>query len=181
MNTFFRRQLTRYAQYHCSSENCVLHWLGVPAIFFAVLVFLAVLQVSIGGISIAIGTLLLIPAVTLWVALDVGVGSALVVTIIPLAAGAEWLGRSAGVTLVLLIGSALFVTGWLSLVVGHAVFEGRKPAFIDDLSLMFIGPMFLVAKALVALGLRPDLAGCFGAPHARQTQSNGRGIRKSVG
>jgi uncharacterized membrane protein YGL010W len=181
MNTFFHRQLARYAQYHCSNENCMLHWLGIPAIFFAVLAFLAVLQVSIGGVSIAIGTLLLIPAVMLWVALDVGVGSALLVMIIPLAAGAEWLARSTGVALVLLIGSAVFIGGWLSLIVGHAVFEGRKPAFIDDLSLMVIGPMFLVAKALVALGWRPDLAGCFGAPYARQIQSNGRGIRKSVG
>ena len=41
---------------------------------------------------------------------------------------------------------------------GHAVFERRRPAFVDDLSQTLIGPMFVVAKMLVRLRMRPDLA-----------------------
>jgi uncharacterized membrane protein YGL010W len=51
----------------------------------------------------------------------------------------------------------LFFVGWAFQLIGHAVFEGRKPAFMDDLSHTLIGPMFVVAKVLVRLGLRRDL------------------------
>jgi uncharacterized membrane protein YGL010W len=164
MNTYFQRQLALYARYHCSSANCVLHWLGIPPIFFAALVILAIRSVTIGGASVAVGTLLLIPATILWLALDVGTGSLLLLMVVPLAAAAEWVARTSSVTLTLLVASATFACGWLCLIVGHAVFEGRKPAFIDDISLVFIGPMFLCAKVLVALGLRRDLATIVGAP-----------------
>ncbi len=53
--------------------------------------------------------------------------------------------------------AVLFVVGWFFQLLGHAVFEGRKPAFMDDLSHTLIGPMFVVAKLLVRLGLRQDL------------------------
>lgn len=169
MSTYFRRQLALYARYHCSGANCVLHWLGIPSIFFAVLVILAIRSVTIAGASIAVGTLLLIPATLLWLALDVGIGSVLLLMIVPLAATAEWVARTSTFTVTLLIASAAFAGGWLCLIVGHAVFEGRKPAFTEDISLLLIGPMFLCAKALIALGLRRDLVAVVGAPVMHQT------------
>jgi uncharacterized membrane protein YGL010W len=52
----------------------------------------------------------------------------------------------------------LFLVGSSFQFLGHAVFERRRPAFVDDLSQTLIGPMFVVAKMLVGLGLRRDLA-----------------------
>jgi uncharacterized membrane protein YGL010W len=158
MNAYFRRQLAIYSECHCNTANCVMHWLGIPAIFFAVLVILAIPLVPIGGSGIALGTVLLVPAILLWMALDAGIGSVLLVMIVPLAGAAEWIARTSSTTLTLLIAAAAFAAGWLFLIVGHVVFEGRKPAFVDDISLTFIGPMFIIAKAIVALGLRADLA-----------------------
>lgn len=145
-----------------------MHWFGIPAIFFAVLVILAACPVPIGHHSIALGTLLLIPATILWLALDARLGSVLVIMVVPLAAAAEWVAWTSGITAMLLIASGAFTVGWISLIVGHIVFEHRKPALVDDISLMFIGPMFIVAKALVAFGLRPDLASCMNGTDARQ-------------
>ena len=54
--------------------------------------------------------------------------------------------------------AALLLLGWFLQFLGHAVFERRRPAFVDDLSQTMIGPMFVVAKMLVKLGLRRDLA-----------------------
>jgi uncharacterized membrane protein YGL010W len=158
MNAYFCKQLAAYARHHCSVGNCAMHWLGIPAIFFAVLVVLAARPVPIGSGNIGLGTLLLIPATMLWLALDAGVGGTLLIVIVPLAVAAEWIAHTSEITLILVIASAAFVAGWLCLIVGHRLFERRRPAFIDDLSLLFIGPMFIVAKALVALGLRRDLA-----------------------
>jgi uncharacterized membrane protein YGL010W len=53
-------------------------------------------------------------------------------------------------------GVGLFVVGWVIQFVGHA-FEGRKPAFVDDLVGLLIGPLFLVAETAFALGLSPAL------------------------
>src|SRR5690606_25492922 len=40
---------------------------------------------------------------------------------------------------------------------GH-YWEGRKPAFVDDIIGLIIGPLFVVAEAGFAFGLREDLA-----------------------
>ena len=40
--------------------------------------------------------------------------------------------------------------------VGH-LYEGRKPAFLDDLIGLLIGPLFVVAEIGALLGLRRDL------------------------
>ncbi len=50
----------------------------------------------------------------------------------------------------------LFVGGWALQLVGHA-FEGKKPAFLDDLRGLLDGPLFLVAEVAFALGLSPEL------------------------
>jgi uncharacterized membrane protein YGL010W len=57
------------------------------------------------------------------------------------------------------VSTSLLVIGTTCLVVGHAAFERRRPALADNLFQAFIGPMFIVSKALVALGFRPDLVG----------------------
>ena len=51
---------------------------------------------------------------------------------------------------------AAFVGGWILQLVGH-VFEGRKPALVDNLFQIFIAPIFLCAEVFFALGLRSGL------------------------
>ena len=50
------------------------------------------------------------------------------------------------------IGIGLFVVGWVVQLIGHG-FEGRKPAFLDDLVGLLIGPLFVVAEAGFLLGM----------------------------
>jgi uncharacterized membrane protein YGL010W len=40
--------------------------------------------------------------------------------------------------------------------VGH-YYEGRKPAFVDDLVGLLVGPMFVTAEAMFAAGWNPGL------------------------
>jgi len=51
---------------------------------------------------------------------------------------------------------ALFVGGWALQLWGH-VYEGRKPALVDNLFQVFVAPIFLAAEALFALGYKPKL------------------------
>jgi uncharacterized membrane protein YGL010W len=53
-------------------------------------------------------------------------------------------------------GLGLFVVGWIFQFIGHH-YEGRKPAFVDDLMGLLIGPLFVVAEAGFVLGLRRDV------------------------
>ena len=39
---------------------------------------------------------------------------------------------------------------------GHH-YEGRKPAFVDDLKSLLVGPLFVAAEAAFALGLAREL------------------------
>jgi uncharacterized membrane protein YGL010W len=49
-------------------------------------------------------------------------------------------------------GLALFFIGWLIQFIGH-YFEGRKPAFVDDVVGLLVGPMFVVGELLMWAGL----------------------------
>jgi len=40
--------------------------------------------------------------------------------------------------------------------VGH-VWEGKRPALMDNLFQAFIGPMFIMAEVLMLLGIKSDL------------------------
>jgi uncharacterized membrane protein YGL010W len=46
--------------------------------------------------------------------------------------------------------------GWVFQFVGH-YFEGRKPAFVDDLVGLLVGPMFVVGELLMGVGLLGSL------------------------
>lgn len=50
-----------------------------------------------------------------------------------------------------------FVSGWLFQFVGH-FWEGRKPAFMDDVAGLIIGPLFVLAEACFLAGGLPELA-----------------------
>ena len=63
---------------------------------------------------------------------------------------------SQGTSLWLGTGAGLFGVGWAIQFLGHA-WEGRKPAFIDDLIGLAMGPLFVVAELGFFLGLRRDL------------------------
>ncbi|MBP7531845.1 MAG: DUF962 domain-containing protein, partial [Ottowia sp.] len=77
-------------------------------------------------------------------------------------------------------GIGLFVVGWAIQFVGH-VYEGRKPGFVDDLVGLVIGPLFVVAEAVFALGLRRDLHAAIEqrAGPVRQRAPAGRGAARS--
>ena len=96
-------------------------------------------------------------------------GAALLLLLCPLFIAAALIVRH-GHVLTWCSAAVLFVVGWVFQLVGHAVFECGRPAFVDDVSYALIGPMFVVAKLLVSLGLRADLAPHLGEPRHEPVQ-----------
>jgi len=54
---------------------------------------------------------------------------------------------------VLMISVATFVLAWIAQFVGHKL-EGRKPSFFEDLQYLWIGPIFVLSKLFLKLGIR---------------------------
>ena len=160
MDSFFARQLATYASYHRDARNRATHFIGIPAIVFSILVPLALVRVA--GISAAVPVALL--ALIGWIALDRVIGLAMVVVMLPMLLAAEWIARSTGNGTAWSMFAIFFVGGWVFQLVGH-IWEGRRPALADNLFQAFIGPMFIMAEVLMALGLKQDLkAAIDGAP-----------------
>ena len=152
LDSFFARQLAIYASYHRDERNRATHFVGIPAIVFSILVPLALVRVD--GISLAVPVALL--ALIGWIALDRVIGLAMIAVILPMLIVAEWIARSYGSATAWIIFAVFFVGGWLFQLAGHA-WEGRRPALADNLFQAFIGPMFIMAEVLMALGLKQDL------------------------
>ena len=66
----------------------------------------------------------------------------------------------------------LIIVGIGFQIVGHRVFEQRQPALVDNPSHFLLGPMFVMAKLFIALGLRRDLAGIMQIPPPTQRGSS---------
>ena len=154
MSSLFRPAIdlmSMYAAYHRDTRNIATHFVGIPMIVFAVSVLLARPAFELGGLTLtpihlvwALATLWYLSrgAFVLGLATSV-VNGALMLLALPLAAGSTgaWLAWGLGA----------FVLGWIIQFVGHK-YEGRKPAFVDDLVGLLVGPMFVVAEALFMLG-----------------------------
>jgi uncharacterized membrane protein YGL010W len=54
---------------------------------------------------------------------------------------------------VLTISVAVFVGAWIAQFVGHRI-EGKKPSFFEDLQYLWVGPIFVLSKLFLKLGVR---------------------------
>ena len=158
MTDYFQRQLVYYAQAHRDPVNSVMHMIGNPILFIAVVLPLCLLPVSVFGVHTSAAPVLVIPALILWTAWDVAIGLAIAVTSIPLLLAADAIASRASLPWIWTISIGLFVFGWVLQIVGHQVFEGKRPTLLDNPVQMLISPTYIFAKLFIRLGLRPDLA-----------------------
>ena len=143
--------LVQYALYHRDRRNIQTHLVGVPIIIFAIGVLLSHPVFSLDGwamtpawaLFLLTSAWFLTRGETALQVLVVGVMAVLIGSAHVLGqASASWVGWGVG----------LFVLGWVIQFVGHW-YEGRKPAFTDDLVGLLVGPMFVVLELAAAAGL----------------------------
>jgi uncharacterized membrane protein YGL010W len=158
------RQLSKYAAYHRDGRNVATHMAGIPAIVLAIEALTSRATIGVGGLVLTPAMLISAAAGFYYLKLDLRFGAAMAgLLALGVGFGAAVAGLSAALWLT--VSLALFVGGWALQFVGHH-YEGRKPAFLDDLKSLLIGPLFVVAEAAVALGLRKDVGQAI-SPRAR--------------
>ena len=149
--------LAQYAEYHRDRRNIVSHFVGVPMIVFGVGVLLARPALAAGGVALTPAWL----AFALAAAWYLTRGSAAARRRRQRRASASCSGSAqqvsgGSVSVWLAWGAGFFVVGWLIQFVGHW-YEGRKPAFVDDVIGLVVAPMFVTAEAMFMLGWNKPL------------------------
>jgi len=145
-----------YEAYHRNPLNKLTHFVGIPAIVFSLLVLLSAVAVPVGGVGITPAMAVVAVLLVYYALLQPAFGAGMALFLVPALALADRLGRQSWVVVA---GAFLvfFVGGWIFQLVGHMVFEKRRPALVDNLFQMIIGPIFLVAEVFFYFRYRPSL------------------------
>lgn len=147
--------LSQYAAYHRDPRNIASHFVGIPLIFVAVAVLLSRPGWPVGPVLVSPALLVAVASAWFYLRLELRLGVLMTV----LLGLAVWLGQvlaAQSTSMWLGSGLGMFVVGWVIQFVGH-YYEGRKPAFVDDLTGLIVGPLFVVVEAGFLLGLRGEL------------------------
>lgn len=159
-----------YEAYHRHPLNKATHFIGIPAIVFSLLALLSGFAVPVAGVTITAAMAVAAVLLLYYLALRAAFGLGMAVFMLPALALATLVGREswAMIAAVFLI---CFIGGWIFQFIGHIVFEKRRPALMDNLFQMIIGPIFLVAEVFFFCGYHPEL-------HARVRELSQRHDRK---
>jgi uncharacterized membrane protein YGL010W len=133
--------LAHYEESHRNPRNERIHFVAIPLIMLSLVgllyalhpwvayVFLAASMVYYARLSLVfLLTMAVISAVTLGLVLAMG-------------------------DRVLPISVAIFVAAWIAQFIGHKL-EGKKPSFFEDLQYLWVGPIFVLSKLFLKLGVR---------------------------
>lgn len=153
--TKLEQLLSQYAAYHLDHKNIITHFIGIPLIVFSLICLTARAGAVVSGFEVTLAMVILTASVIYYLSLDKIFGLimlAVYVLAYPLAhivaqwSMAAWLSASIGI----------FIVGWIFQFVGH-FYEKKKPAFMDDVIGLAIGPLFVLAEMVFMLGFRKDI------------------------
>ncbi len=137
-----------YQDHHTKTITKLTHFIGVPMIYFAVMIPLCWLHFR----GLPLTWFLTIGLISLYCFFDLRVafGSALV--LVSLAGFATYCAGDQIHLQAVAVFLIAFIVGWLIQFVGH-YFEGNRPALFDNLLQIFIAPAFVAAEFMGMLGL----------------------------
>jgi uncharacterized membrane protein YGL010W len=130
----------RYGEFHRNAVNKAIHWVCVPLIVWAVLGGLWSLSPIAAYVAIVASI-----AFYLWLSPPLALGMVVVMALMvyPL----TLLGERA-----LIVSFVVFVAAWIGQFIGHII-EGRKPAFLEDVRSLLVGPAWLLGFVYRRLGI----------------------------
>ncbi len=147
--------LADYAAYHRDRRNIATHLVGIPMIVIALQILLSRPYWGFDGWFMTPALIVAVVASLFYLRLDHPLGILMTLLLaLTVILGVKVAALSTALWLTWGIG--LFVVGWLFQFIGH-YFEGRKPAFVDDIMGLAIGPLFVVAEVVFMVGGKKQL------------------------
>ena len=145
-------QLSTYKSVHLNRNNVKTHFIGVPMIVWALMVLLSLVQLPLTIPSLESPLTLAMVAFTgvliYYFMLNFSLAIGQIIFIVPALYSAHLVSLTANALWVAL---GVFVIGWIIQFIGHH-FEKAKPAFVDDLNQLLIGPFFIMAETFFMFG-----------------------------
>ena len=151
-------QLSNYKSVHLNPYNVITHFVGVPMILWSIALLFSSVTFDISR-ETGSNTFSLLPLVvglifTYYLILHRQLAFVAIVILSPLFYSASLYSHSMHFYALVFV---VFIIGWLFQFLGH-MFEKAKPAFVDDINQLFIGPLFLIAEIYFSLGFDENLA-----------------------
>lgn len=136
--------LDTYAETHQNPVNKRIHFICVPAIFMTIVWFLLALPTpqALGMLNWAFVAMLIVYFYYRRLSRLVALGF-FVMCVISWLSYMGWERLFPGTSLY--AASAIFVLAWIGQFYGHHV-EGKRPAFLQDLQFLLIGPAWILTK-----------------------------------
>ncbi len=140
------RYFSEYASYHRTPGNKWTHYFGITFILTSLLGLLGRLPIGFEGIfgltyfrldggTFLIGCLFICYSILDW---------KIAIPFIFILLGFYFFGRA----LPIYFDWVLFCTGWILQGIGHSVYEQNLPAFFNNLTHLFIGPLWIFARVI---------------------------------
>lgn len=157
MSSYFEKSFVFYLSYHNNSTNQWIHIFCVWPILFTAQIFFAYWKFYLGQYLISASTILSAIYVLFYLIIEQPGWAGYV------AAGLTTLGYYGTNALVefqpdIWKGAAiLHVLLWVAQIYGHQVYEGRSPAFLDNLFQAFMmAPIFVLMEVMFSFGYKSD-------------------------
>jgi uncharacterized membrane protein YGL010W len=133
--------LAHYGSSHTHPSNELIHFVAIPLIMLSLCGLMFALHPWVAYAFIAASMVyyarlsgVFFVSMVLW--------SALILALIH-AMGAQ----------VLVASVVIFIGAWIIQFIGHKI-EGKKPSFLEDIQYLWVGPMFVLSKLFLKLGIK---------------------------
>lgn len=150
-------QLSNYKSVHFNKRNIETHFVGIPLIVWAVTVLLSLntFTIELAGKTITYTPAIVLLTITVLYYFKLHIKLALGM-LLYMAVNLYLASLVSAMENALWIAVATFVVGWVIQFIGH-IYEKAKPAFMDDIMGLIIGPLFLMAEVYFMFGLAKKL------------------------
>ncbi|PWY55817.1 hypothetical protein DGG96_09890 [Legionella qingyii] len=153
----FIEQAQFYAEYHQNIQTRYTHMAGVPIIILSVMILLGFVKIIVPGVfATNLACLATLIALIYYFRLHWQLALALTPIMLILLLIANWFSQDGPTTLSIWSFVFFFIVGWGLQLYGHYL-EGKKPAFMVNLSQALIAPLFLVAELFFMAGFMQSL------------------------
>lgn len=133
--------LAHYGESHTHPTNELIHYLAVPLIVFSLIGVLHWIHPTLALVAIAASIVYYARLSTVFM-IVMALASALMLYV------AGLLG-----TALLPVSIGIFVVSWIFQLIGHKI-EGKKPSFLEDLQYLLVGPLFVLSRLFLRLGIK---------------------------
>ncbi len=133
--------INHYGESHQNSTNELIHFIAIPLI-----------TLSLSGLLYAIHPFVLYAFLAGSFIYYARLSAVFLITMLVWSAVMLWVIQALGAQLVT-VSVAVFVGAWILQFIGHKL-EGKKPSFFEDIQYLWVGPLFVLSKLFIKLGVK---------------------------